>query len=616
MLAGGSDPGRDGETALAIELTLVAEAPQGQFPRQPGLRSASASGAPAPASARPPVRLMARMVQPGKHGGWIGGTLSWGKLDSYGYFGGYPATQVRLLRELLALYRARDNQSYYYHSHGNDRSIELSAFESGRLWPLLDEAGRAGLQLVYGHKLGAVERYREARLCLDVTQGEADGELVVAPVIGVDSPEGEAVVPVRFIGTEGHGVVYLDQAEAQRSAVPASWRFRLARLSQPVPAQLQEMALAGQRLTVPAAGHAQFRDRFYPRLRQMATVISSDGSFIPPVISDPTLVLRASYGDGHDVQIDWEWAYQVGDSDMRAELHQAPGDTGYRDLEAEHAMLDSLRLGGLPGDPALVPNSRLGGLDTMRFTTELLPLLTGQPGVAVEVTGEPADYREAGDSLRIGVSTGEVAGDNDWFDLGITITVEGREVPFTDVFIALSRGESHLLLPDGAYFSLDKPELRQLASLIEEARALQEVAGRPAADQPVPGRAVGRAGRARRGRPPGPGVAAAGAGTARGQRGRRDLRVRPRAAAGHPAGPAAPLPAGGVRWLAFLWQHRLGGILADDMGLGKTLAGAGADLPRPAGGPGQRAVPRSSRRPASCRTGRPRPPGSRPASRW
>ena len=124
---------------------------------------------------------MARLVQPGKNGGWIGGTLSWGKLDSYGYFGGYPATQVRLLRELLALYRTRVNQSYYYHSHGDERSIELSAFESGRLWPLLDEAGRAGLQLVYGHKLGAVERYREARLCLDVTQAEADGDLAIAP---------------------------------------------------------------------------------------------------------------------------------------------------------------------------------------------------------------------------------------------------------------------------------------------------------------------------------------------------------------------------------------------------------------------------------------------------
>jgi len=129
-------------------------------------------------------------------------------------------------------------------------------------------------------------------------------------------------------------VVYLDRAEAQRSADPGSCRFRLARLGQAVPAQLQEMALAGQRLTVPAAEQTRFRDRFYPRLRQMATVISSDGSFTPPVISDPTLVLRASYGDGHDVQVDWEWAYQVGGSHVRAELHQAPGDTGYRALGA------------------------------------------------------------------------------------------------------------------------------------------------------------------------------------------------------------------------------------------------------------------------------------------
>ena len=226
LLAAGHDAGRPGETALAIELTLVADQPQlqpqGQFPSRSRSVPASVSR---PAPARPPVRLMARLVQPGKSGGWIGGTLSWGKLDSHGYFGGYPAAQVRLLREMLALYRTRASQPHYYYSHGSERSIELSAFESGRLWPLLDEAGPAGLQLVYGHKLGAVERYREARLCLDVTQDDADGELVIAPVIRVEGPGAEGpgvegpgadVVPVRFIGTEGHGVVYLDRAEAQR----------------------------------------------------------------------------------------------------------------------------------------------------------------------------------------------------------------------------------------------------------------------------------------------------------------------------------------------------------------------------------------------------------------
>jgi hypothetical protein len=562
LLADPHDSGRSAEQALAIELTLVAD----QVRYQPGWPSGPSPRF-QPGPARPPVRLMARLVQPGKHGGWIAGSLSWAKLDSYGYFGGYPAGQVRLLRELLALYRTRVQQPYCYYSRGDERAIELSAFDSRRLWPLLDEAEQAGLPLVYARKLGAVERYRTAEFCLDVTRDEASGGLTVAPVIRVEGPGAERVVPVTFIGAEGHGLAYLDRVDAQRSDEPASWRFRLARLSQGVPARLQEMTLAGQRLEVPPAGHARFRDWFYPRLRKTATVISSDGSFIPPAISDPTLVLRAAYGDGHEVRLNWQWSYQVGDSQIRAALHDPAGDTGYRDLEAEQAVLDGLRLGELPGGQVLVPDSRLGGLDTMRFTTELLPLLTGQPGLAVEVTGEAADYREVGDSLRIGVSADEVAGDHDWFDLGVTITVEGREVPFTDVFTALSLGQSHLLLPDGAYFSLDKPELRQLASLIEEARALQDKAGGPLKVSRF------QAGLWQE-------LAALGVVSRQAQAWQRQVQgllevsevgvgcVRPPdALRAH----LRPYQLDGFCWLAFLWQHRLGGILADDMGLGKTL---------------------------------------------
>ncbi|MGH3195628.1 MAG: SNF2-related protein [Streptosporangiaceae bacterium] len=557
LLGSGQDAGRPAETALAIELTLVADQGPGQ-PRGRPQRQVTR-----PQATRPPVRLMARLVQPGKNGGWIGGSLSWGKVDSYGRYGEYSGPQVRLLRELLALYRAGVSQPYYYYSHADERSIELSAFESSRLWPLLDEAEEAGLQMVYGRKLGAVERYRSAELCLDVIQAEPGGKLTIAPVIRVEGAAAQGAVPVRFIGSEGHGVVYLDQAEAQRGADPSGCRFRLARLARPAPAQLQEMALAGQRLDVPAAGQARFRDQFYPRLRQTATVISSDGSFTPPVISDPTLVLSASYGDGHDVEVSWAWEYQVGDSRFRAGLHPVPGATEYRDLEAERAVLLSLPL-DRQLHPDQAPHARLSGLDTMRFTTDLLPLLGDQPGVAVQVSGEAANYHEAGDSLRIGVSTGEIAGDNDWFGLGVTITVEGREVPFTDVFTALSRGESHLLLPDGAYFSLQKPELRQLASLIDEARALQDtpgplkisrfqaglweelaalgVVGRQARAWQQQVQGLLEVGELGRGQPP------------------DTLRARLR-----------PYQLDGFQWLAFLWEHRLGGILADDMGLGKTL---------------------------------------------
>ena len=104
----------------------------------------------------------------------------------------------------------------------------------------------------------------------------------------------------------------------------------------------------------------------------------------------------------------------------------------------------------------------------------MLPLLSGRDDVRLEVTGQVPDYREAGDSLEIEVSADERDGDPDWFDLGIDITVEGRKVPFAELFVALANGQSHLLLPDGAYFSLDKPELAALAKLIDEARSLQD----------------------------------------------------------------------------------------------------------------------------------------------
>ena len=273
----------------------------------------------------------------------------------------------------------------------------------------------------------------------------------------------------------------------------------------------------------------------------------------------------------------WEWAYQVGDSPLRTPLAAGGPDDGYRDLGAERALLAGLDLPldryGLLGQdagaagaaaPALAARTRLTGVDTMRFTTELLPLLADQPGLIVEVIGEPADYREAGDSLQIAVSTEEVTGDTDWFDLGVSITVEGRPVPFLDVFLALSRGEPHLLLPDGAYFSLDKPELQALARLIEEARALQDTPAGPLRisryqagfwDELTALGVIGHQAAAWREQVQG--LLSADVGRAEPPAG---LRARLR-----------PYQQDGFGWLAFLWEHRLGGILADDMGLGKTL---------------------------------------------
>ena len=76
--------------------------------------------------------------------------------------------------------------------------------------------------------------------------------------------------------------------------------------------------------------------------------------------------------------------------------------------------------------------------------------------------------------MRLGGSTSD---DRDWFDLSVAVTVEGEDVPFAELFVALAHERSHLILPSGTYFSLDRPELRQLAELIAEARALGDHKG-------------------------------------------------------------------------------------------------------------------------------------------
>ncbi len=167
----------------------------------------------------------------------------------------------------------------------------------------------------------------------------------------------------------------------------------------------------------------------------------------------------------------------------------ADADAGYRDPEAERAILAEL---GLP--QAQLEPSRLTGMDTVKFSTETLPMLAGRADVEVEISGEPADYREVSDSLRVEVSAAEIIGENDWFGLEVLVFVEDQRVPFKDLFLALSRGQQYLLLPGGAYFSLDKPGLQALARLYRGSAVAAGQAGREPADQQVPGRALGRAG--------------------------------------------------------------------------------------------------------------------------
>lgn len=512
------------------------------------------------------AKLMAKIVKPGKTG-WVNGNLSWSGLSTNYYGHEYRQTHIRLLQELYAIFESRTAYPSYFYS--SQRTFDLSSFESPNLWPLLDEARRLGLRVVHaGKKLGDIGPYGEAELALDVAQ-DTRGALTVHPVLRVDGID-ERVAPITFIGTEAHGVVWAPVDDG--NAAPGAGPIRLARLKRPVPQQLQDLARYGGQLDIPADHSDKFVEQYYLRLRKAAAVTSTDKSFAAPEVSGPGLLLSVSYGDNHSVELDLEWQYQIGDHTVRTELHDR-SDAPYRDIDRERDVLFNLseplgQLGFTDDDhPALddMPaHAHYSGIDTVRFTTEVLPLLDDHPDLGIDVRGERPDYREATDSVVIGLSADE-SDDRDWFDLGVSISIDDREVPLTDVITALTRDEPYLLLGDGTYFSLDKPELQSLRRLLDEAQALQDAPPgelRISRYQADLWSELSELGVVRRQADAWArqvdGLLAAGS-------------TEPAELPSTMNAELRPYQRDGYEWLAFLWQHRLGGILADDMGLGKTL---------------------------------------------
>jgi superfamily II DNA or RNA helicase len=150
----------------------------------------------------------------------------------------------------------------------------------------------------------------------------------------------------------------------------------------------------------------------------------------------------------------------------------------------------------------------------------------------------------------------------DWFDLGIIVTVGDYDIPFGPLFTALAKGLTRYKLIDGTYLPLRQPVFERLFELISEAKELAEWETTPRlsrvqaslwadfedladeTEEAVTWRASAR--------------------------GLLDASEIPAIEHGL-AATLRPYQQQGFEWLAFLYGHKLGGILADDMGLGKTL---------------------------------------------
>ena len=393
--------------------------------------------------------------------------------------------------------------------------------------------------------------------------------------------------------------------------LPEGVELALIPLVEPLDAASEALISAGT-VKIPAAERPAFQRDFLPALSRSVPALTPDPALALPSVTPPRLVLELTFDEEvrHDAQLGWHWEYPRNPFEadpehesgvQRLPVFGYPGEKGgeVRDERFEARVLRSVR-SVLAAHPALasLEERRIEGWETRELLSVVLPKLRRVSAVQVRFNGTPPQFVEATDALiEVTVSEGN---SRDWFGLGIAVKVNNWTVPFAQIFEALDRGADRILLGNGTYFSLRRPEFKTLRTLIAEARELDDAGGELRINRHQAGLfseleslaasvqttrrwdaqvrsllALVEASEARENNPAEGGNKPATSADAHGKRNepgsaRSSLNREYPVPAGLQA-TLRPYQVEGYRWLTFLYEHRMGGILADDMGLGKTV---------------------------------------------
>ena len=419
-----------------------------------------------------------------------------------------------------------------------------------------------------------------------------------------------------FLGTEGHGVVHVSgrrpRPTRNRATGASAWPGSRHR----PPQALRRLVVEDEGLSVAGDQRRRFLDEFYPRLRRLAPVASSDGSFTPPTAPRPHARAagrlrrqpRARAGVGVGLRRRRHAGPASRSCRPRADDHGPGSRRGARGARRTRPPAVRGRPAAGPTAPArpCCPRVGLDGLDTMRFSTEVLPCSPMRPESSSRSAARQRPTGRRATSMQVGVSTAESDEGTDWFDLGVRSASTAAMCRSRAVHRA--RHGRDAPAPAGRRLLLAaQPALAGPARLIEEARALQD-ARRPHRISRFQAGLWEELARSASSTPRPPRWQQQVAGLLATDGRRADRRCRPASAPS-----CGPTSTTGFDWLAFLWRHGLGGMLADDMGLGKTLQTLALICHAREAEPARRRRSSSSRRPPSCRTGRRRrrasPPG-------
>ena len=521
--------------------------------------------------------------------GWNRQGASWSQIASGELDDEVDPEVIGVLRELAGM---AGGYGFYY---ADDRVSLVTA--PAHVWEVLRRGVAAGLTLTTAQRHG-----RPVHLAEGLRGGvhlirEGDGGVVVAPALEIDDVEEINRQQVPGIELDLTLMPIGDPVHGFYTWMPG--RELLLMPIEPRPTEALSRLLLGERetITIPAGDVERFETEHLEALTRALPILSADASIRLP---RPT-TLRAALAvhvdaDEHHLTTEWSIRYVSEDGEVRhghgvgdlaeaAEGRIEDGAAG-RDVEGETRLAREVLNRLLPlavQHPAVWHPLDLRGMATARFMTETLPVLRELEAFDVEVDDDVPDYREAAEAPVITTSVSDDEDRPDWFSLCVHVHVGEEEIPLAPLMAAVAAGEPEVLLESGTWVSIDRPEIEALARLMEEGRELADPQAQGAmrvsalhAGYYEVLESLGVIGRA----------------TARWKERVGRLLERARAAeaaAEHDAvadvegnAGGTPVPEGlrttlrpyqleGYRWLDFLRQAGLGGVLADDMGLGKTV---------------------------------------------
>ncbi len=498
-----------------------------------------------------------------------------------------PINILKVFKEMWALYCVDNTVSYY----SIPDWIELESITTPRIWDLLVQLQSFDVPFIYNVKtyprIDFSADPANVVMKLDLVKGSADDPTSNDVAITTEIVHNDKIVysgqkhgstsdftfppaerqmaeGIHFIGNPAF-CFYHWEGDPEKKRIT---KLLLAPIEKPLSYSLSNIIASGSEITIPAKDLQFFKHSYLPQISRQIEVLSKSVDLSIPKLHPPKLFLNVNTSKSFEFDISPSWHYQIDESSYYLPYWPEANESIERQLDLEQllrANFLSIMTEYFDGLYNFIPTINLFGVDCYIFITEVMHRLQMEDGIEINFVSPIPDFSYLTSSPEITVSANKSKVDHDWFDIEVSIAIDGTEVPYEQLLRAISNNEKHLLLEDNVILDLSHPELHKLHSLVRESQQIRDrdtdgfVISKYQASFWEDLVAIGTVAR----------QVESWNEVTKGLLNFSEVPVFSTPA--ELSATLRPYQVTGYSWLRFLAEHELGGILADEMGLGKTV---------------------------------------------